>query len=117
MPANATPRPKPSRRPRQRYVLFRLLDAPGPERARLIEALQRAGASMGLQDLWLTRYDGTHGILRCLRGQEEAARRCLQETLPIEGIRAAALSTSGTIAALERRHRDAGLHRDRRSRR
>lgn len=103
MAREVVPRAKPSARPRLRYILFKL-ESPGLSRNDLINALRRAGGSGGLE-VWLTRYDGEHGVLRTLRGQEDAGIRLLEEGLQQVGLKATCLSTSGTIAALERRYR------------
>jgi len=101
MPAEGRTAPRPSSRPRYRYVLFRL--GRPADRNELIAALRRAGGEES--DAWLTRFDGTVGILRCRRGSETAAVALLQR-LHGHGMAATTLSTSGTIAALERRHGD-----------
>jgi RNase P/RNase MRP subunit POP5 len=92
--------PRPHERPRYRYVLFRLEHPPGPPRADFIAALRRVAG----ESAWLTRYDGAWGILRCLRGEETRVRAVVDERLATVGWPAASISTSGTIAALERRH-------------
>jgi RNase P/RNase MRP subunit POP5 len=95
MPSEQKPRLKPSKRPRYRYILFRIAGT-APDRNELIRTIQAAsGAEIGA---WLTRYEAGRGILRVLRGQEAKARRILQ-ALP-GGVQT--VSTSGTIAALER---------------
>lgn len=88
-----------TRRPRYRYVLFRVTSAP-LSRGQFVTALRRAGGA----EVWLTRFEGRHGILRCPRGQEAAASRLLSEGLRRVGVDVETLSTSGTIAALERRY-------------
>jgi RNase P/RNase MRP subunit POP5 len=100
MRSEPTPRTKASKRTRFRYVLF-LIESSPPERSMLISQIQsRAPASMGA---WLTRYEGGRGILRVVRGQEKAALVLLRS---LAGLGVRTVSTSGTIAALERRHRD-----------
>ena len=95
-----TERAESSRRPRYRYLLFRVRP-PALTRAQFVQALRRVGGSEGA---WLTRFDGEHGILRCPRGEEGRATRLLTEGLRTVGVVVETLSTSGTIAALERRH-------------
>ena len=101
MPSEGRTAPRPSGRPRYRYVLFRL--ARTTDRNELIAALRHAGGDQS--GAWLTRFDGTVGVLRCRRGSEKTAVRLLEQGLAGEGLAATTLSTSGTIAALERRHR------------
>lgn len=96
----------PIRRPRYRYVLFHVKSGGPLSRADFVQALRRAG---GAERAWLTRYSGDYGILRCPRGDEETAKRLLTDRLAPLGIRVETLSTSGTIAALERRHPNLGL--------
>jgi len=104
-------RPRPSQRPRYRYVLFQV-ESPLPlGREALIQALRRAAGPQGAP--WLTRYESGRGILRTLRGEETRAIALLGEGLAATGIRARTLSTSGTIAALERRHGRVGSSRRR----
>jgi RNase P/RNase MRP subunit POP5 len=98
--------PAPTRRPRYRYLLFRVRSPGALSRNEFVQALRRAG---GGDRAWLTRFDGRHGILRCPRGKETEMRRFLEEQLPSTGVEVETLSTSGTIAALERRHRDLDL--------
>lgn len=106
------PRPKPSKRDRYRYVAFRLRsDAEArPSRNAMISAIQGTADEQGLRDAepWLTRFNGEHGILRCLRGHEKDAVRLLRsiDTIPDEEtvrVRVETLSTSGTIASLQRK--------------
>lgn len=106
MPSNAPARPKPARRPRYRYVLFRIEGA-APTRAAFLESLRRAQTARGDLDpdrMWLTRFDGAWGVLRTPRGQEAEGIRLLQEGLGAQRIEARPLRTSGTLAALERHH-------------
>lgn len=104
MPGDVRTAPRPSARPRYRYVLFRVVRPLGLDRNTLIAALRRAGGAEN--QAWLTRFDGSLGVLRCRRGDEAAAIGLLTKSLPATGIEVTTLSTSGTIAALERSHRD-----------
>lgn len=104
------PRPKPSHRPRYRYIAFRVhakQDA-RPDREAMIHAIQRTADrhSMRQAEPWLTRFNGEYGILRCLRGHESAAARLLEAISAVGDddapVRVEPLSTSGTIAGLKR---------------
>lgn len=102
------PRPKPSRRPRYRYVLVRV--EPGGSavtRPRLIELLRERLPPSA--EPWVTRYNGEHAVLRVARGQEKAVQGALEAEQG--AVRFRPLSTSGTIAGLERRFRQLGLER------
>lgn len=106
MPAEVRPRLRPSKRPRYRYILFRIEGA-APDRNALIRSIQaKAPPAMGA---WLTRYEAGRGILRVLRGQERDARALLDGLGP--AVRT--ISTSGTIAALERGDRQGRRGQDR----
>jgi len=93
-------------RPRYRYVLFAIKSARTVSRGDFVQAIRRVG---GADRAWLTRFDGRHGILRCARGDEASIRRLLTRDLRALGLDIDTLSTSGTIAALERRHRGLDL--------
>lgn len=112
MSSEARTRPRPSARDRYRYVLFALRAPPQLARGRLLNALRAAEPATGTPTgPWLTRFDGVHGVLRCLRGRELEARRLLGEALRAHGVEAEALLTSGTLAALERRRPELRRHR------
>lgn len=104
------PRPKPSQRPRYRYVAFRLHSQgeTWPDREAMIRAIQDTTERLEMRDAepWLTRFNGEYGILRCLRGHEKAAARLLEAITAVgpedTPVRVEPLSTSGTIAGLNR---------------
>lgn len=101
------PRSKPSQRPRYRYVLARFHDLPlGFARPDLIQLLRQV--PVGGEPPWLTRYNGEYAVLRVARGREKSLVSALQAPLRLGGgaaVRAEALSTSGSLAALHRRYR------------
>lgn len=104
MPAEARTRIRPSARPRHRYVLFEVAAPRPPSRWEFLRALRAADATVGSEGgPTLTRFDGRHGVLRVTRGGEGALRRLLQDGLRGSGMDARPISTSGTLAALERR--------------
>ncbi len=96
--------PPPTRRERYRYVLFRLVRPATLSRGELVRALSRASGPSPGPGFQLTRFNGSHGILRCPRGSEAAGRQLLEQGMTRAGVEVETLSTSGTIAALERRH-------------
>lgn len=100
MPSRQTPRPKANQRPRYRYLWVEF-DPAGLDRNEVIRRL-RLQLPPAVAP-WLTRYDGRFGILRVARGEETMARRELERMTG--SLSARPLSTSGTIAGLERRHR------------
>jgi RNase P/RNase MRP subunit POP5 len=77
----------------------------------MIQAIQRAAEASGATacEPWLTRFNGEHGILRVLRGTEDQGIRLLTGvgTVTTDAGQAAVaittLSTSGTIASLQRK--------------
>lgn len=103
------PRPKPAHRPRYRYIAFRVHADTRPDRDTIIQAIQRTADRHGLRaaEPWLTRFNGEYGILRCLRGHQKDATRLLEaiDTVGDEetAVRVEPLSTSGTIASLQRK--------------
>jgi RNase P/RNase MRP subunit POP5 len=104
-----TDEPRPTRRPRYRYILVETTKAPGPSREDLVRLLQsRAPPGIGI---WLTRYDGEWGIVRVARDGLPAARSFLDSgSVPVR-----AALTSGSIAGLQRKHPGArGLRQSRR---
>lgn len=120
MRSKTPPRAKAHERPRYRYVLFKIQKPPGPQRQQFLERLRRAVSvhdRFQSDEPWLTRYDQRVGILRCLRGHEKSLRVVIDERLAKQGIPAESISTSGTIAALERRHRGVPRSRPRGDRR
>lgn len=111
MTQNPEGRPKPSKRPRYRYVAFRV-HAPTdahPDRDEMIQAIQSTADRQDLRSIepWLTRFNGEYGILRCLRGHEKPAARLLESVKEAgadgKRVRIEPLSTSGTIAGLQRK--------------
>lgn len=107
MTQNPEGRPKPSKRPRYRYIAFQVHADERPDRERMIRAIQQTADRHDLRPIepWLTRFNGEYGILRCLRGGEQAARRLLDAIHEVDGtaVRVEPLSTSGTIASLQRK--------------
>ncbi len=85
-----------TRRPRYRYVAFRV---EGPRAFRRDEVLATLHA---LPDpLWLVGYEDPRGLVRCTHLRKEATIRALTELTSIAGteVRVATLGTSGTIRA------------------
>jgi hypothetical protein len=100
---------QPTRRPRYRYILVQVTQVPPPHREELVRLLQtRAPPGTGI---WLTRYDGTWGIVRVNREALDGTRKFLESgALPLRGV-----LSSGTIAGLQRNHPGArGLRQTRR---
>lgn len=109
MPPPEQESPASTRRPRYRYILVELTPTPGPSREDLVRILQSCGPP-GI-GLWLTRYDGTWGIVRVARDGLDGARSFFASgAVPLRSV-----LTSGSIAGLQRKHRGArGLHQSRR---
>jgi ribonuclease P/MRP protein subunit POP5 len=96
----------PSIREKKRYIIFDLLSNSGKIRERdLIDAIWSSGTSlagnwgMGLCSLWLIKFNGRRGILRCSRGEVGKARAILTMVNEMNGERAAIdiLGISGSI--------------------
>lgn len=104
------PAPRPSRRTRHRYVLVRVRTPPGPPRPEFVRRLRALPSPVPgwnwEERAWLTRYDGAHGVIRCRRGDERTLAAALSAATSLE---VETVSTSGTIAALERRYRSLHL--------
>jgi len=105
---------KPSQRPRYRYIAFRvegLAGETGFKRHDVINAVQKTFENEEAQRAqpWLTRFNGEYGILRVRRGTETHAAEILLGLKPIVhqgqeiSVRVTTLSTSGTIASLNRK--------------
>ncbi len=85
-----------TRRPRYRYIAFRV---EGPRPFRRDEVL---AALHGLPDpLWLVGYDDPKGLVRCVHLRKDATIESLRALASISGVavRIATLGTSGTIRA------------------
>lgn len=110
MPTKTEPRALPSHRTRYRYILFRLTGPTGLSRNEVVQALRKAADKLTPPpNVWLTRYDGVLGVVRCPRDEAEKVVVLVREGLASVGLPAEPISTSGTIAALERRHRALGI--------
>jgi RNase P/RNase MRP subunit POP5 len=110
---NERTRPRPSQRDRYRYIAFRLTtdDDRAVRRDDMIRTIQdatRTHDAAGAEP-WLTRFDGTRGILRVLRGNETQGRNVLDSITEIRvqdvgvPVHVSCLLTSGTIASLQRK--------------
>lgn len=95
--------------PRVRYIGFRLHTERPVDRKALIEAIRRTGRRFEGAEAaapWLTRYDGTLGVVRCIHAGVAVTRKILDaiEEVPVDGasvpVRVETLATSGTIRTL-----------------
>ena len=112
--------------PKVRYIGFRV-EAPEPlPRQAMIQAIQATGRATDAvrfeaAGVWLTRFDGKRGVLRCAHPGAGFAREVLNAvmTVPVSGraipVTIQTVGTSGTIRALTLRDlpdlEDAGSRR------
>ena len=85
-----------TRRPRYRYVAFRV-DGPRPfRRGEVLEALHALP-----RPLWLVDFEDPRGLARCVHTEKEATIAALRglERISGESVRVTTLGTSGTIRA------------------
>ena len=95
--------------PKVRYIGFRLTSARPVSRRALIEAIRRAGSDhprAAAAEPWLTRFDGSLGIVRCHHPGADATRTLLAGLAVVdEGgdevpVSIETLQTAGTIRSL-----------------
>lgn len=98
-----------------RYVAFRVeVDQDVPRQA-MIQAIQQAGRHLDAEgfdaaDVWLTRFDGARGIVRCRHRGAAFTRELLGGLDHISiakidvPVRVETVGTSGTIRAVVQRH-------------
>lgn len=107
-------REKPPRSPqpdiaRARYVAFRVQAKRGLGRPAVIAAIRAAARRLGPEaeaaKPWLTRFDGSRGILRCEHTGKEAAIAVLRAVRDVDGleVHVETVGTSGTIAGCVRK--------------
>lgn len=85
-----------TRRPRYRYVAFRV-DGPRPfDREEVLKALHALP-----RPLWLVDFDDPRGLARCVHTQKDETIAALRNLASIGGetVRVTTLGTSGTIRA------------------
>lgn len=105
--ALAAPMARQAGDPRVRYIGFKIAQD-GVSRNRIIEEIRRTGRALDPKAFeaaspWLTRYDGTHGIVRCTHTGVATTRRIL-ETIRLDEGRIETVGTSGTIRGLVSKH-------------
>ncbi|MGI0149982.1 MAG: Rpp14/Pop5 family protein [Thermoplasmata archaeon] len=85
-----------TRRPRYRYVVFRLEGARLFRREEVLEALRATSPP-----LWLVNFAGTSGLVRTTNTEKDAAIRALNgiDVMAGERVRVRTVGTSGTIRA------------------
>ncbi len=95
-----------TRRPRYRYVAFRV-DGPRPfAREEVLKALHALP-----RPLWLVDFEDPHGLARCVHLQKDETIAALRglATIGGESVRVTTLGTSGTIRAATEKYLSGAL--------
>ncbi len=95
-----------TRRPRYRYVAFRVDGPRAFDRGEVLEALHALP-----EPLWLVGYEDPSGLARCVHTKKDATIAALRHLASVGGVevRVTTLGTSGTIRAATDKYLPDGL--------